>query len=142
MTEHYTGRCACGAVTMEIRGAPLAVRQCWCRRCQRMSGGGAAHNALFKTDDITVTGARADTGYRADSGAMIVWEFCPICATPVLTRADVRPHLRGVRLGMLDQPHDLAPQAIIWTSEAPPYAQFDPALPQYPQQPPAPVKQD
>ena len=139
----YTGGCACGAVTLEITGAALAVRQCWCKRCQKMAGGGPAHNAMFKTDDIAIIGPRMKTGYTAQSGTQITWEFCETCGTPLLAYAPVaRPHLRSVRLGALDSPHDLAPQAAIWTSEAPGWAHFDPKLPHYPEQPPAPATKD
>jgi hypothetical protein len=48
------------------------------------------------------------------------------------------PHLRAVRLGMIDLPHDLKPRLIIWTDDATDWAVFDPALEQWPKQPPAP----
>ncbi len=136
----YTGQCACGAVHFTITAAPIAVRQCWCRRCQKMAGGGPAHNAMFPTEALTITGPVAHTGYTADSGTAIHWDFCPTCGTPLLAYAPVaRPHLRAVRLGVLDQPNDLAPQMVIWTGEAPAWAVFDPAIPQYPAAPPAPA---
>jgi hypothetical protein len=47
-------------------------------------------------------------------------------------------HLRVVRLGVLDQPHDLRPTAAIWVEDAPPYAVIDPALEQWPRQSPPP----
>ena len=55
----FTGRCGCEAVTLRIDGEPLAVRQCWCRRCQKIAAGGPTHNAIFRTDAITVEGEMA-----------------------------------------------------------------------------------
>ncbi|MFO7325593.1 MAG: GFA family protein [Pseudomonadota bacterium] len=134
----YTGRCACGQVRLSISGEALAVRQCWCRQCQYVTGGGAAHNAMFRTADVAIDGALGSRSYAADSGNTVTQWFCPTCATPVYVQSSARPHFRTVRLGVLDQPHDLAPRMVIWTRMAPPWARFDPALEHYEAQPPAP----
>jgi hypothetical protein len=137
----YRGRCACGKVRVNINGAALVVRQCWCRRCQYFTGGGPAHNAMFRTEDLHLEGELATTTYVADSGNTIIQAFCPSCATPVHAHSRTRPQLRAVRLGVLEQPHDLAPQMVIWTEMAPPWAVFDPKLQRHARQPPAPVPQ-
>ena len=135
----YTGRCACGAVTLAISAKPLAVRECWCWHCQQLCGGSPVHNAMFPTEAIATTGELRRNTYIADSGTEIAWEFCPTCGTPLLAYSPVaRPHLRSVRLGAIDRPNDLKPEVLIWTSEAPAWAVFDPALPQFREGPPAP----
>jgi hypothetical protein len=53
-------------------------------------------------------------------------------------QSDARPQFRAVRLGMLDEPHGLKPQMVIWTEDAPAWAVIDPALEQYRRQPPPP----
>jgi MoxR-like ATPase len=60
--------------------------------------------------------------------------FLP-CGTQVYAQSSARPHMKTVRFGVIDQPHDLAPQAIIWTQDAPDWAVFDPALERHPRQP-------
>jgi hypothetical protein len=40
-----------------------------------------------------------------------------------------------LRLGFIEEPHALAPQMVIWTSERPSWAQPDPDLESWPQQP-------
>ncbi|WOF42372.1 GFA family protein [Sphingopyxis indica] len=131
----YTGSCACGAVRVEIASPALAARQCWCSHCQKLAGGGPMHNAFFRTDDIILTGELASNSYIADSGTEIRWYFCPACATHVFAGADIRPHMRAVRIGIFDRPHDLKPEMAIWTQEAPAWAAIDPALERYPAAP-------
>jgi len=134
----YTGRCDCGAVEVRIDGEPIAVRQCWCRRCQKIAAGGPTHNAIFSTDDIVVDGVTASDSYIADSGNTLTRSHCAACGTPMFSGSSARPQMRVVRLGVLDQPHGLKPTVAIWTSEAPEWAVFDPAMAQFPAQPPAP----
>jgi hypothetical protein len=136
----YTGRCACGQVSLTIEAEPVGVRQCWCRSCQQASGGGPAHNAMFPTEAVTLDGELAQHSYVADSGNMMIRAFCAACHTPVIGYSPARPHLRSVRLGMLDAGHGLSPQAAIWTAEAPAWAVIDPALERHEGQPPAPAK--
>lgn len=134
----YSGSCACGAVKLQVNGEPIAIRQCWCRQCQRMSGGGPTHNAMFRTEDVRIEGELAGYGYVADSGNRLTQWYCPACGNPVYGQSSARLQFRTVRLGVLDQPHDLKPTMAIWTEAAPPWAVIDPALEQFPRQPPPP----
>lgn len=135
----YQGQCACGAVSATISAEPVAVRQCWCRACQRTSGGGATHNAIFPAEAVALSGELASHGYTADSGNTLTGHYCPNCGTPVYAASSARPHLRTFRLGFLAAGHGLRPSAAIWTDSAPDWAHIDPALEQWPGQPPAPV---
>jgi hypothetical protein len=136
----YTGRCACGDVAIDISGEPIQTRQCWCRQCQRIAAGGPTHNAIFRAEDVTVDGALAEDRYLAASGNTLTKWFCPTCGSHVYAQSSARPELKTVRLGLLDQPHGLRPQMAIWIEDAPDWAMIDPAMEQFPQQPPAPVK--
>ncbi len=134
----YTGRCACGAITLEITGEPVATRQCWCRQCQQIAAGGPTQNAIFKGNDVAISGALGSSQWTAASGNTLTFHFCPSCGTQVYGQSSARAYLKTVRFGMIDQPHDLKPAMIIWTDDAPAWAQIDPALESWPQQPPAP----
>jgi hypothetical protein len=138
MTHHYSGRCTCGAVTLEIAGPAVTTRQCWCRQCQRIATGGPTHNAVFPTEHVAIRGALAANRYVAASGNELTQWFCPACGTHIYGQSSARLHLRTVRMGVLDEPHDLAPAVAIWLYDAPPWAIIDPALEQHRQQPPPP----
>ncbi len=136
----YGGSCACGAVSVRIDGEPLAVRQCWCRQCQKLASGGPTHNAIFQAAGITWSGEAASNSRIAASGNALTWAFCPTCGTQLYGASSARPDMRAVRLGALDD-HGLTPSVAIWTSEAPTGTIIDPAMEQYPGQPPAPGAQ-
>ena len=135
----YTGRCNCGAITVAIEAEPVGTRQCWCRQCQKIAGGGPTNNAIFPAAAVTLNGKTRQHGYVAASGNTLTQEFCGDCGTPIMAHSSARPHLRTVRLGLLDEGHGLAPNAAIWVKDAPASARIDPELEQWPQQPPAPV---
>ncbi|NMN03945.1 MULTISPECIES: GFA family protein [unclassified Novosphingobium] len=135
----FTGRCACGAVTATISAQePVAVRQCWCRQCQQAAAGGSTNNAVFPAESVTVSGALGSFGYVAPSGNTLTQFFCPQCGTGVMAQSSGRMHLRTVRLGFLDPGHGLEPDTVIWTDEAPAWAQVDQRAASYSGQPPAP----
>ncbi len=134
----YTGRCACGAVTLEIEGKPVATRQCWCRQCQQIAAGGPTQNAIFKNDNVKITGQLASNTWTAASGNTLTFNFCPACGTQIYAQSSARMYLTTVRFGVIDEPHGLKPDVIIWTEDAPAWAQIDPSLESWPQQPPAP----
>ncbi|MCY1671589.1 GFA family protein [Novosphingobium sp. SL115] len=138
----YSGECACGSVRLKVSGDPLGTRQCWCRQCQKIAAGGPTHNAIFKAEDVEITGVLAENGWTAASGNTLTFHFCPSCGTQVFGQSSARMHLKTVRFGMLGADSGLAPQMIIWTDDAPAWAQFDPALERWPQQPPAPPPAD
>ena len=131
----YTGQCACGAVTLEISGPAIAVRQCWCRQCQQIAAGGPTQNAIFMANDVTIIGELAAHSYVAASGNRVSQNFCPKCGSHMTATNSARMQMCAVRLGAIDVPHDLKPQGIIWTADAPPWAILDPALEQISSQP-------
>lgn len=134
----YTGRCACDGVTLHIDAEPVAVRQCWCRHCQQIAAGGPTNNAMFPTSATTFAGRLEYASWIAASGNRLTFWFCPACGTQAYAQSSARPQFVTVRLGMIDEPHGLAPQAIIWTESAPAWAIFNRDLELWPQQPPPP----
>lgn len=139
MTAPYSGRCACGAITVAISAEPVATRQCWCRQCQKLSGGGATHNAMFPTEAVALIGETRQHGYVAASGNTLTQEFCPGCGTPVLGRSSARPQFRTIRIGLIDSGDLPPPSMAIWTAEAPRWAMIDPELDRHARQPPPPA---
>jgi hypothetical protein len=135
----YTGRCACGAVTLTIAGEPVQTRQCWCRQCQQIAAGGPTNNAVFATENVGTSGELVSHGYIAASGNTLTLWHCPSCGSPIYGQSSARPQFCTVRLGAIDEPHGLRPQMAIWIEEAPDWALIDPALEHFPRQPPAPA---
>ncbi len=138
MSTNYTGRCTCSSISISIVGEPIATRQCWCRQCQQLALGGPSNNAIFKAEEVQIQGTLASSSWAAASGNTLTFHFCPSCGTQIYAQSSARPHLKTVRFGAIDEPHGLSPSVAIWTEEAPAWAIINPALEQWPQQPPAP----
>ena len=131
-----SGGCLCKAVRFSATSAPLAARVCWCRVCQYLGAGNGAMSVCFRADAVSVQGVVKWFESTADSGNRMQRGFCPICGTPLFSKAEARPHLIFIRAGALDDPNLLGPQMTIWTDAAPDWACFNPALPMVPGQPP------
>ncbi len=138
MGAPYAGRCVCGAVALTIAAEPVATRQCWCRQCQAIAAGGPTNNAIFAADAVNVTGNVAASCWTAASGNILTHTFCPGCGTQLYAQSSARPQLKTVRLGVIDQPHGLRPQIVIWTADAPDWAVIDSTLETFERQPPPP----
>ncbi len=135
----FTGGCLCGAVRYRVAAAPVAARACWCRACQYVGAGSGTVNAIFPTAALRIEGVLAEYASLADSGSRMRRRFCPRCGTSMFANSEARPQFTGVRVGTLDDPNRIKPEATIWTSAAPPWAAFDPALPCFEGQPPPPA---
>jgi hypothetical protein len=135
----YSGGCLCKAVRYVARGEPLVVRVCWCRVCQYFASGNGAVNLAFPSDAVTITGELRDYPSIADSGNHMHRGFCLRCGVQVTSAAEERPQLVVIRAGTLDEPQRIAPQMLIWTAAAPPWAALDPELPQHAGQAPPPA---
>jgi hypothetical protein len=52
----HVGTCFCGAVTLEVDGAPEAMGYCHCRSCRSWSGGPVNAFSLWKPEAVRVIG--------------------------------------------------------------------------------------
>ena len=55
MATSYKGECFCGAVKIEVSGAPEAMGYCHCRSCRSWSGGPVNAFSLWKPENVKVT---------------------------------------------------------------------------------------
>ena len=55
MTDKHTGTCFCGAVAVEVTGAPEAMGYCHCRSCRSWSAGPVNAFTLWKPENVKVT---------------------------------------------------------------------------------------
>ncbi|SJZ57267.1 GFA family protein [Consotaella salsifontis] len=126
MTEvvDLRGRCACGAVRLKAHGFIVAMTECWCRDCQKETGGGATHSVIFPAESVEFEGGELGEYIRSsDRGARVVQRFCRTCAN-VLT-ADVEDvPFRAVRAGVFDDTTFFEPQMVLYHSAAPKWARF------------------
>ena len=85
MTEkEYKGRCFCGAVQLQVRGAPAAMGYCHCTSCRQWSAGPVNAFTLWPPSAVTITrGAELLGSYHKTEKSIRKW--CTSCGGHVLT---------------------------------------------------------
>jgi hypothetical protein len=101
-TSHFTGGCLCGAVRLQIAGAPYRVGICHCLDCRRHHGAVFHTFAVFPANAVVVTGETTD--YRGR-------HFCRICGSSLFSRAGDEIELH---VGCLDVPNQVTPSYESW----------------------------
>jgi hypothetical protein len=125
MTENFEGGCACGNVRYRLRSAPMFVNCCHCRDCQRQTGSAFVINAVIETDRIALlAGEPEPVAVPTESGRPHDIYRCGVCHTAVWSDYGRRPLLRFVRVGTLDDPAALPPNAHIFTRSKLPWVEL------------------
>lgn len=134
----HTGQCACGAVQFEfaLDSDPSFIADCYCKDCQKASGGLMATYFAVSEDDFTlVRGAPKPFHYIADSGKGLDRNFCPECGARLFTsNLETFPGMIFIMLGSLDDSTGIAPKLEMFTKRRLPWAKaLD--VPQFPEMP-------
>jgi hypothetical protein len=81
---NHTGSCFCGAVEIEVSGAPEAMGYCHCRSCRSWSGGPVNAFSLWKPEAVRVTqGAQYVASYRKTE--LSERKYCGRCGGHLMT---------------------------------------------------------
>ena len=80
----YAGSCFCGAVEIEVTGAPEAMGYCHCRSCRSWSGGPVNAFTLWRPQDVKVTaGAEHLATYKKTD--LSERQYCAKCGGHLMT---------------------------------------------------------
>jgi hypothetical protein len=82
MTHH--GQCFCGAVEIEVSGAPEAMGYCHCASCRSWSAAPVNAFTLWKPESVTVTKGADRIGSFAKT-PMSKRQFCTLCGGHVMS---------------------------------------------------------
>ncbi|ACG76523.1 conserved hypothetical protein [Phenylobacterium zucineum HLK1] len=124
----YEGGCFCGRVRFRAEGAPVNVRVCHCRMCQRVTGQPFFARALFATEQVAIEG---EPQWFASSDDLSRG-FCPTCGTTLFSRRGSAGRT-SVALAALDDPSALSPTDHFWVESRVAWLKLDDGLPQHPQ---------
>jgi hypothetical protein len=109
------GSCCCREVRFRLLSAPMFVNCCHCTDCQRHTGSAFVINALIETDRIElISGQPEAVSMPTESGRPHDIYRCPTCKVALWSDYGRRPKLRFVRVGTLEQPHNIKPDAHIF----------------------------
>jgi hypothetical protein len=131
-----TGGCLCGAVRFTVKGTPIRMAQCHCTDCQRASGTGHMSNAIFRGEDVTVTGATASYASRSDSGNVLTRHFCPTCGSRLFLTSAARPGMLVMAAGAFDDTSWFEPEVVLFTRSRPHWDITTDAVPNFEAMPP------
>lgn len=121
--SNLEGGCACGVVRYRLTASPLIVHCCHCTRCQRETGSAFAFNALLETDNVKLNVGEPERVVTPSSSGknQDIWR-CPTCKVAVWSNyAGFGDRISFIRVGTLDQGHDIAPDIHIFTTTKQPW---------------------
>jgi len=123
MGQEMQGGCVCGAVRSRVKAKPQVGLVCHCTWCQKRSGRAFSFNAYCREEDVEfLSGELTRYEHRSDeTGRWLRTEFCPVCGTPVTHTTELRPGLRAIAAGTLDDPDGFSVGRHIWTRSARPW---------------------
>lgn len=84
MANVHKGTCFCGAVEIEVTGAPEGMGYCHCRSCRSWSAGPVNAFTLWKPGNVKVTKGSAFVG-RFKKTEMSDRQFCTNCGGHLMT---------------------------------------------------------
>lgn len=98
-----TGRCLCGAVAFEVRGALTPPTACHCSQCRRQTGHFMVSSNAAQ-DHVTIAKEEGLAWYRASDTARR--GFCKACGSTLFWIADGSDRI-SIALGTIDTPTGL-----------------------------------
>ncbi|MDX2233699.1 MAG: GFA family protein [Hyphomonadaceae bacterium] len=116
-----TGRCLCGGVRFETRGAPRFLSNCHCETCRRASSAPSVAWAGFLDAQVTLTGESLRS-YPSSPG--VARYFCGVCGSPVAFRGERWAGETHLTICAFDAPAGLAPASDHFPEERLPWARL------------------
>ena len=84
MSDSHTGKCFCGAVEVQVSGAPEAMGYCHCESCRSWSAGPVNAFTLWKLDSVRITKGTEHVGsYQKTERSER--QFCTKCGGHIMT---------------------------------------------------------
>jgi hypothetical protein len=118
-TTIHTGRCFCGEVRFEARGAPRFVSNCHCESCRRASSAPSVTWAGFADAQVTLTGASL-RGYASSPG--VIRSFCGACGAQIAFRGERWAGETHLTVCAFDAPETLPPESDHFEAEKLPWS--------------------
>ena len=84
MTDTHKGTCFCGAVEIEVKGAPEGMGYCHCSACRSWSAGPVNAFTLWKNENVKVTKGKEFLGRFAKTKRSDR-QFCTKCGGHLMT---------------------------------------------------------
>ncbi len=129
----FTGGCICGAVRYECTAEPVAMLNCHCRTCQKVTGGGYVPVVMIPVAALKWTkGVPKYHFTERVKGELHKRGFCADCGSRLTGAESDKPSVRiGLAASSLDDSSWFKPKYDIFTAHAAPWDVMNPALPKH-----------
>jgi hypothetical protein len=129
------GGCTCRTVRYRMISTPLFVNCCHCRWCQRETGSAFVINAMIEADRVVLlTGTPEVVLTPSESGKGQKIARCTTCKVALWSNySGAGDAIRFVRVGTLDDPDLLPPDAHIYTASKQPWVVLPEGAPAFPE---------
>jgi hypothetical protein len=132
----FTGGCYCGAVRYECAGPARYRGLCYCRTCQKISGGAGNLFMAVDSDGFRFTSGTPRVFTSEDHPWRPIRHFCEVCGVHLTARSERAASAVLIKVGTLDKPGVFeGPQVVTWTSEMQKFHLLPPDVPAYPEIP-------
>jgi hypothetical protein len=127
------GGCGCGAVRYRVAGEPIFANNCHCRLCQQQTGAASAVNAFFESERVALlSGTLERAAVKAGSGGDQIICSCARCHGAVWSYYPMLGEgATAIRVGTLDDPGAVRPDAVIYTASALPWVKLPEGVPAF-----------
>ena len=127
-----SGKCLCGSIEVSLDEAPDQIIACYCKSCQRATGGSASYN-FIKSDESAkvVTGKTKAFHETADSGNSLQRHFCGDCGSPIYSVTTSYPGVKIWKAGLFADYDGMEIVTNIWCESAPTWASIDKSIPSH-----------
>ncbi len=106
--DKITGTCLCKSVKYTLNGPIMAVANCHCNTCKKMSGAAFSTIAIVAEESLEITqGEKELSAYVVSENATKY--FCQSCGTPVFNVHKKFPGNLMLPVGALDDPAAVTP---------------------------------
>jgi hypothetical protein len=103
---------------------------CHCHQCQRRTGSSYSVHAYFARDAVRIEGATRTYARAGDTGCMIAFHFCPVCASTVHWDVEAMPDMVGIPVGLFADPAFPPPTTSILVPQRMPWVAIPEGVPQ------------
>jgi hypothetical protein len=117
------GGCHCGNIAYRAEVDPNTVGLCHCSDCQTLTGSAYRANIAAPADTFELVRGQPKIYIKtAESGAKRAHAFCGNCGTPIYAAAIENTKTYSLRVGTIQQRHQLRPRRQIWCRSALPWS--------------------
>jgi hypothetical protein len=128
--------CSCGNLRIRLEGDPLRISSCHCLACQRRTGALFGSSAFFGRDQVASSDGESRVySRRGDSGATLVFHFCPNCGSTVFWENERLADMICVAVGAFADPSFPRPSRTVWTTSKHGWLSFPAGIAQHAKNP-------